>query len=105
MIPTLTLDLTFSYDTSIATSSSGMAIANSGKKAKVLLLGRILAEDKVVKELNQLAEVTNIPPLKDGQEAKDAIAKAVEEDGPFDAVAVSLTWSHRGTTSCGRADG
>lgn len=81
-----------SYETapssSSSSSSSNMAIA-AKSKPKVLLLGRVSADDKVVKELHDLAEVHNIPPLQTSDEARDAIHKAVKDHGPFEAVSVS----------------
>lgn len=57
------------------------------KRPKVLLLGRISAEDHVLAELKDIAEVHNLPP-QSLEEAKESIQR-IAKDGPFEAVAVS----------------
>jgi hypothetical protein len=85
MEPTLKLNLRFAY--SDYPRSSTPTIEASKKKPKVLLLGKISAEDHVVAELKELAEVYNLPP-QSPEEAKKSIEK-IARDGPFQAVAVS----------------
>ena len=84
MEPTLKLDLRFAY--SDYPHSSAQSIQASKKKPKVLLLGRISAEDHVVAELKELAEIYNLPP----QSSEEAIIsiERIAKDGPFEAVAV-----------------
>lgn len=97
-IPTLTLDLRFSYERpedmrlrdwtpSTAQAPSTAVPGNTVPKPKVLILGRILAEDGVRTELEAVAQVHNLVPSAD-LDVPSAIRKVAEEHGPFKAVGV-----------------
>lgn len=82
MTPTLKLDLRLAY--SDYPHVPGQVVK---KKPNVLLLGRISADDQVLAELKELAEVYNLPP-QTPEEAKESIQR-IAKHGPFEAVAVS----------------
>ena len=114
-IPTLTVDLQFSYErpedmrhpravvpstnaASAPSSASSIGPRKSGPKPKVLILGRILAEDDVRAKLDAVAQVHNIIATAD-IDVPTAIQKAAKEHGPFEAVGVGLACCLRSSTA------
>lgn len=84
MVSHLSIDLKFSY-----TRPEDLAASMStSTKARVLILGRIMAEKSVRAELDKVALVHNIHP-KAEIDVPAVLKEAAEEHGPFDAVAVS----------------
>ena len=114
-IPTLTVDLQFSYErpegmrhpravvpspdvVGAPSSASSIGPRKSGPKPKVLILGRILAEDDVRAKLDAVAQVHNIIATAD-LDVPTAIQKAAKQHGPFQAVGVGLSCSFRSSTA------
>lgn len=66
------------------------ALHTTMPKPRVLLLGRCHADGSVMDELRTVADVHILPPIEQ-REVAGAIARAVQDEGPFVAVVVSAS--------------